>query len=130
MPLRYEIIESQRLVLVVIEGRIGLVDLLQHIEVLSRDPRYVPPMKKLVDYRLAEQMGPKSEDIEAFVNSKTLMREIFAHEKCAIVIVNDLDFGMARIFSAKIESANYETNVFRDYRKALDWLEVDLSLSE
>lgn len=126
MSLQYTIIESEKLVYVIGEGEITLDELLNHLEELSRDPGYVPPMKKLVDYRKAQTMGPKKEEIDYFTGRMASYKEVFQGEKCAIVVNNELDFGISRVYSAKIEASGLETNVFRDIGKALRWLGVDL----
>lgn len=126
MPIKYKIIGSKKLVYVSGEGEISLDDLLNHIKELAVNPEYIAPMKKLVDYRRALTMGPGNEDLKIFIDKMSSYKDIFKGEKCAIVVNNDLDFGISRVYGAKIELSNMDTNVFRDFTKALNWLEIEL----
>ena len=130
MPLRYKIIEHKKLVYVIGDGEITLDELIAHIEELSKDPEYTPPMKKLVDYRQASTMGPPNKDLDIFINKMSSYQNAFRNEKCAIVVNNDLDFGISRVYGAMIEPANLETNVFRNFNEALQWLEIELDDNE
>ena len=131
MPLRYKIIESKKLVYVIGVGEIILDDLLNHLDELSKDARYIAPMKKLVDYRQALPMGPPQKDIDFFVKEMSKLKDIFAGEKCAIVVSDDLSFGISRIYMAEAEEQyNIQTNVFRDFNKALQWLGIKLEDNE
>jgi len=130
MPLRYKIIESKKIVYVIGEGNITLDDLSNHIEELSKDPKYIAPMKKLIDYRQAVPMGPYSEELDNFINRILKFKDIFRGEICAVVVNDDLSFGITRVFASKMEPLNFQTNVFRDFNEALKWLQIQLDDNE
>lgn len=91
---------------------------------------YISPMKKLVDYRNStlSKLSPK-ESIK-ITNIKAQLNEIFKNEKCAFLTSSDLDFGMTRFHGAHIDDSGITINVFRNYEKALSWLQVELEENE
>jgi len=130
MPVRYKIIASKKLVYALGSGHVTLSDLMSHMNELSHDPNYKAPMKKLVDYRQVNHLDLSMEDSESFAAKKAELKEEFHKEKCAIVATKDINFGTARVHNALIESLGIETAVFRDLKKALAWLEIELDDNE
>lgn len=128
MPLEYKIIEEKKLVHVTGWGIITFSELLSHINELGKDPGYKKPMKKLIDYRQVSNVELSMTESESFAQTKAELSDIFSEEKCAIVAPKDVTFGTARIHDSLIEmkEPNIETEVFRDFDQALDWLDVVL----
>ncbi|MBU0731194.1 MAG: hypothetical protein KKA70_15795 [Proteobacteria bacterium] len=126
MPIKYTIIEGKKLVLAVGQGLINFDDLARHIDTLAHDPKYISPMKKLVDYRNASLVELKREEAYMFTQKKAQLKDKFANEMCAIITKNDLDFGTSRVHGARIEASDIHTNVFRNIKDALKWLEAEL----
>jgi len=130
MPVKYNIIESKKLVYAIGSGHVTLSDLMGHMDELSHDPNYKAPMKKLVDYRQVNHLDLSMEASEIFAAKKAELKEVFHKEKCAIVATKDINFGTARVHNALIDSSGIETAVFRDLEKALAWLEIELDDDE
>lgn len=135
MGISYRVYREVGLVYCKGEGNIELRDLLDHIDTLAHDPDYVPPMKKLVDYRASQLQDLSSEDIRAFTARKVELKDRLSGERCALVVSGDYDFGMSMLHIAHVDEANIETKAFRDIDDALAWLDVplqpqDLTLSE
>ena len=128
MPVTYKIIPGKKLVYATGTGDVTFAELMRHIEDLSRDPEYKAPMRKLVDYREVTQIDLSPEESESFALKKSLYGDRFAGEKCAIVAPRDTGFGVARAHSTLIgfKDVDIETQVFRDFDKALQWLDVRL----
>lgn len=130
MPIKYKIFQNRNLVYALGIGEITYDDLLRHIEELSTDPKYVSPMKKIVDYRNSTLVKLKTEESIRITNKKNKLIETFKNEKCAFVTNSDLDFGMTRMHGTHIDSTGITTQVFRSFEDALAWLEVDLEDNE
>lgn len=130
MPLKYKVLHDRKLVYVTGEGRITISELLDHLDVLARDPAYQAPMKKLIDYRNCEPMHLSSLDIMNFSEKKASYKDVFAGEKCAIITSDKVDYGMARMHGALIEQEKIDTRVFRDFPEALAWLAVQAADDE
>ncbi len=130
MPIKYKIFQDRKLVYVLGIGEIIFDELLLHIEELATDPKYISPMKKLVDYRNSTLSSLSTEETIKFANKKTQFIETFKNEKCAIVTKSDLNFGMTRLHFAHLHNVDIMTNVFRNIEDALSWLQIDLEENE
>ena len=49
MPIKYEIIEEQKLILATGSGIVTADDVISHLDSLAAENKYIAPMKKLVD---------------------------------------------------------------------------------
>lgn len=127
MSIRYKIIHEKKLVYVLGENKITPEDLFQHWETLARDPLYVAPMKKLIDYRKCDRFGPSSEHIAEYLGKKVKLLEKFKGETSVVIVNNDLDFGTSRMFGAHLGMHGLEMHVVRSLGAALKVLGVELS---
>jgi len=130
MPIKYKILKNKKLVYSVGENSVTLEDLLHHLEELATDQHYTAPMKKLVDYRKAQLVSISNEEVEKFSKEKLAFGNFFQEEMCAIVVNNDLDFGITRMHGMQIEFENINTNSFRKFEDAIAWLKVELDERE
>ena len=128
MALRYEINEDIKLVYAIGNGIVSFSELMNHMEVLSKDPRYQAPMRKLVDYRDIESIEISMDESEIFAKKKASLDRVFAGEKCAVVSPSDIGFGMARVHDSLLdnEDPNIDFAVFRKFEDALNWLGIKL----
>ena len=130
MPLKYEIIESKKLLYIKGIGAVSFSELMNHVDELCQDPKYKAPMKKLVDYRQIKKLDLSMDEQERFVEKKASVKELFSGEKCAIVAPTDYGFALARVHGALSEGSNRDTSIFRDFNDALTWLDVKLDDDE
>jgi len=107
-------------------GDVTFDDLMGHLEELAADPRYQPPMLKLVDYRNSRMVPLDDREFGLFSARKTQSEAAFQGERCAVVSVHDLDFGMSRMLGARIDTEKVETGSFRNIADALAWLGVEI----
>jgi hypothetical protein len=126
MTIKYKIIEDLKLVYVSTDGTLSFDDLMKHIVKLSEDPKYKPPMLKLVNYSNLEKYLLKTEEAEIFSQKKASLTERFLNEKCAFVVSSNLVYGMARHHQAYIDKNKIDTNIFRDLEEATKWLGIDI----
>jgi len=129
MPIDYDIIEDQKLVLAKGIGTVSGDDVIRHLEELSKDDRYIAPMKKLIDYRLVDDITILSGDALTIAQLKSNLSSVFKGEKCAFITPGDLTFGTSRVHQALIDSSSdLSTEVFRTAEEAMGWLEVILDM--
>jgi len=126
MPIEYEIIESQRLIIAKGSGVITGEEILDHLETLANDYRYISPMKKLVDYRLVDNIAVSTDEQWQIADRKKDLNPKFDGEKCAFISPKDINFGQSRVHQALVEGYNLSTEVFRSVKDALSWLDVML----
>ena len=128
--MKYKIFEDLKLVYVEVNDILRFEDLMQHLDELSRDPRYTPPMLKLVNYQNLKKYELSAKESEVFSNRKAALSDRFMHEKCAFVVPSDLGFGMARHHQAFIDENKIQIKIFRDLAEAKKWLEIDIPNEE
>jgi hypothetical protein len=127
MPIRYKIIPEKKLVYALMENGIKDEDVFQHWKILAKDPRYVAPMKKIIDCRKCDIYGPSSEKIKDILGGKVKLLEKFKGEISVSIVNNDLDFGMSRMLGAHLTMHGMELHVVRSLSAALQILDVELS---
>lgn len=129
MPIEYDIIENKQLVLAKGTGVVTAIDIIEHLDSLSADNRYTAPMKKIVDYRLIEDIEINSKEANGIAQKKRLLTStLFCGERCAFVSPDDTAYGTSRVHQALSEGSNANTEVFRQIEDALDWLDITLDI--
>jgi hypothetical protein len=117
----YKIDRERRLVMSSGAGTLTRNDILGHMEGLSRDPDFDPDFSQLMDFThlTAVEIGP--DDVREFAK-----RNIFSsHARRAILVKNDLQFGLARMFEIHRElNGEMGIHVFRALDEALDWIQA------
>jgi hypothetical protein len=121
MPATYKIDKERRLVLSSGTGLLTKEDILGHMDRLSKDPDFAPDFSQIVDFReiTGVEFGP--EEVRQFAE-----RNIYSSRSLrAIVVGDDLQFGLARMFEIHRELKGEKgIRVFRNYDEALDWVVV------
>jgi hypothetical protein len=117
----YKIDKERKLVLSSGTGVLTREDILGHMERLSNDPDFDPDFSQLADFRQITEVEFGPEDVRQFAE-----RNIYSSRaRRAIVVKDDLQFGLARMFEIHRE-LNGETGirVFRSFEDAMDWIVV------
>lgn len=128
MPIKYDILEEQNLILATGSGVVTAKDVISHLDSLATEDKYIAPMKKLVDYRTIESIIISPDEAEIIAQRKKELSNKFSNEKCAFISPGDLTFGTARVHQALVESVDINTAVFRNIEEALEWLGVTLDV--
>ena len=126
MPITYEIIEGKNIILAVGSGVVTANDVLSHFDRLAKDSNYIAPMKKLVDYRTIESINISPDEAHIIARRKKELAAKFIGEKLAFVSPGDLTYGTARVHQILIEDVDINTEVFRSFGEALEWLNITL----
>jgi hypothetical protein len=104
----------------VVEEPFAVDDLRGFIETMSSNPDFDPEMGVVVDFTKVTTV-PASSEIEqymAFLGGQGDRRNV----KRAILVENDLQYGMARVAAAYGEHYSLRVQVYRDLEQALAWL--------
>lgn len=125
MTVKYRFIEKWKLVIVEITNTATYDQMVAHLKSLSEDPRYQPPMKKLIDLRNCHNYDLSREEAEKFAALNRELGDYFINEKCAIVAPGDLEFGMSRFHELSVYGSGIVIQVFRNLQEAQDWLGID-----
>lgn len=92
-------------------------DLIDSYNCLIADPSYNPSYKHLADFSYANSIEVRSE----FVRRLAKKARLAPGTKKAIVVGNDLFFGLSRMYMAQ-HPRQSEVELFRDYKEACRWL--------
>ena len=119
MPARYEIDKERRLVITTATGVLVVADALAHQENLRKDPQFDPTFSQLMDLTQVMEYKIGLDDMLSLTQ-----RRIFAPEsRRAIVVPDDLSYGLARMFEMLRENAGeFGIRIFRNRAEALDWV--------
>lgn len=129
MPIEYNIDEEQQLVWVTGSGTITGKDVISHLGLLAHDTSYIPPMKKLVDYRNIETIKITQDEAETIAQTKNSFNNKFAGEICAFVAPVDLTYGTARVHQARVGN-DIDIKVCRTIEEALEYLVISIDSSQ
>jgi hypothetical protein len=130
MTVEYSFTKEWKLVWVNITDTVTFEQMAAYLKSLSRDPRYRPPMNKLVDFRQCRDYALTREEAENFAGLNRDLGTVFSNEKCAIVAPGDLEYGMSRVHEMYTTGSGLEITVFRQLQDALDWLGIDAEALE
>ncbi len=125
MAIKYTIIPELKLVSVIGSAVIGYSDLSEHFDTLAMDPRYQPPMKKLIDYRNIWLLALSDKELALCNQKKITFKERFSGEQCAIVSTGNLNYRTACKLCAKSDPLMSTTRSFKDLETAFNWLELE-----
>ena len=119
MPVFYNIDKDRRLVMSTATGILNKEDALAHQNRLRSDPEFDSAYSQLLDFRHVTQIGLTASDIQQLA-----LPNIFSkHSRRAVLVPNDLAFGLGRMFEILRENAGERgIRVFRDLDEALDWV--------
>jgi len=129
MPFQYQYLADVNCLVEVGSGRVSLQDFLDyHRELKINNP--LPALRILADYRDADLSDLSTDDIQQIrLSALKKLEGKYDTAKEAIVVSNELAFGLSRMFDGLVYSENYELDVFTDIRKAKAWLGLDPDLS-
>ena len=122
MPQSYEIDVERGLLRVRIEGNPSYPEMLDGFAAYSQDPDFRPGMAILVDDR-GRTESPTSEEIRRLAqDTKVKGAEALKGSRCAILVGNETQFGMSRMYELTGAGGPIEVRVFMEEAAALDWL--------
>lgn len=119
MPAFYKIDKERRFVLSSGTGVFNLEDARLHQERLLADPEFDPSYSQLLDFTHITQIDLTASDVQ-----RLALRNIFSPDsRRAILVPNDLAFGLGRMFEILREAAGERgIRVFRNLEDALEWV--------
>ena len=99
-------------------GALTKEDVLGHMDRLSNDPDFDPEFSQIIDFRQIASLEFGPDEVRQFAK-----RKIFStRSRRAIVVKDDLQFGLARMFEIHRElKGETGIRVFRDYDEAVEY---------
>ncbi|MFI5211000.1 MAG: hypothetical protein ACHQ2E_11190 [Gemmatimonadales bacterium] len=120
MPIEYRIDHDWGLVRTRCTGEVTLQEVIEHFDVLERDPDRPPRLHVLLQLTGMLTL-PRSDELQAVagrMNRLTTLR----FGVCAILVDRDIVYGIARMFAAFAESRFESVQVFKSAEAAETWL--------
>jgi hypothetical protein len=120
MPYSHTIHPQEKYALMIAEGACDLDQTIVAMTSLAHDPEFRPGFGILADARRVEYT-PGAEETHQLATVAS-QRDVFLDHPMAIVVSQDLNYGIARIFSALASLRGATAEVFRDMEAARAWL--------
>jgi hypothetical protein len=119
MPAFYKIDKVRRLVISSGSGVLTIEDILMHQERLLADPDFDSSFSQLTDFTQFTKIDVTADQVRLAAK-----KDIFSpRSRRALVVKNDLQYGLARMFEIHRDSAGeVGIRVFRNLDEALDWV--------
>ncbi len=123
MSLQFEIDVASHLVNVTGVSETSVGEIREAVEAMVEDPRFDREMQVLGDFREMRWIPSTQEvkDLAKFIG--TIQKN--HHPRTALVVSNELLYGVARIFSLLAKTKGYRARPFKDLSTARAWLELD-----
>jgi hypothetical protein len=93
-------------------------ELLAHVRILTADPRFARDFRQLADLRDVTDVQITASTIREMVK----LNPFGAGARRAVVVTNDVVFGMARMYQILTDESPDELQIFRKVDDALQWL--------
>lgn len=120
MPESYEIDQARELVISRAWKTVSDRELRSHYERLEADRKFDPSFRQLIDLR-----GVETFKLTTAVMLGTALAHVFrSGVPRAIVVENDTQYGLARMFAAYSEADGQNVQIFREPEAAKTWLGV------
>lgn len=101
-------------------------ELLAHVHTLTADPRFVRNFRQLADLRDVTDVQITPSCIREMVR----LNPYGAGARRAVVVTNDVVFGMARMYQILSDESPDELQIFRKMDDALQWLWISEAKAE
>jgi len=121
MPVTLEIDIENRLVISRFSGEFNIEAMLELRQQAIRIPAFSGDLVAIDDVTAVTTVSVLAEDL-MHLSSQSLMNP---GVRRAIVVSNDLQFGMARAYQMHSEFAGQDIQIFRDFEQARQWVTAD-----
>lgn len=121
MPVEYEIDAERPLIRTRCHGAVNFEEVVEHFRVLQEDPRLPDRVDVLLDFSDLTSHPDRDQTRSVALEVRRLLPTV-EWGRCAIVAVDDLSFGIGRMFGMLCEPYFADAMVFRSHGEAETWL--------
>ena len=104
-----------------VSGKLTAAAFTATLRALIDNPEFQPGMGIVWDLRRGTVIGLKADEIKGVVYYVANRVEARGRGRLAIVVSQDVDYGIGRMFAAYAEQTGIERRVFRDLEEAVHW---------
>lgn len=123
MPVEVSYDAEKKVLWRTISGDVTLEELIASISESLNRPDFPAGLKSLLDFRAVTSFGHPS-DVQKYTHLISQHKDKLAGIRVAVVVANDVSYGLTRMLQAHIDRLPLELRVFRDMGKARDWLGI------
>jgi len=125
MNISTELIKESNLRIHIVKEELNKNLLIEKLNDIYENPELEPDMNVLWDIREADVFSFFSADVQAIRDFVSKHWGTGGKSKAALVVVRDVDFGLARMYQILSESkTSSPIQVFRDYDEAFQWVKA------
>ena len=124
MPITYTIDKQRRFIQRVLSETVTTDEILANITEILDHPDYQPGMKSLTDLQ-ALQHHATPQDVRQIAHFILGHGEQVQGGRAAVVVAEDVGFGMARMLELLTEDSPLTIGVFKNRKEAYDWLGIE-----
>ena len=124
MPITYTIDKQKRFIKRTMSDTVTLDEILANIDEVMNHPDYQPGMRSLTDVRpLLRHVSPQ--DVRQLAHFLIGRGERIRGGRAAVVVTQEVGFGMARMLELLTQNAPLSVGVFKDPNEAYEWLGLE-----
>src|SRR5206468_766239 len=120
VPISYDIDPNERLVVSRLSGVVTNDEVQIHNSSLPTDPQFDPSYRQLIDLSGITEIRITTDTVTTAAQNQYFT----PGTRRAFVATSDATFGMARMFAMRAEAGGQTIEVFRDRKKAENWLGI------
>lgn len=107
-----------------VTGAIDVMEILHKISGLFDSGEFQGNYKILCDIRHGTIRKLSKEDLLEIVSATEAYRHKRGTERSAVLVSEDIDFGLMRMFEAMLLESDRPIRIFRERDRAVEWLEL------
>lgn len=124
MPIAYTIDQRQGIIRTIATGVLTNDELIAHKKKIVADPAFKRGMVELSDVRAVDRLEVTAEGVMELALLDHADRDRLGDFKLAIVVSQDVVFGMGRMYQTRTSENPLNVNIFRDMQSACEWLGI------
>ncbi len=122
MPISYSIDKNLGVVFTTATGRLTEEELLEDKRRLTSDPEFSPELVELSDIRAVTDLAITPEGVARMVMQDADDADKLSTYKLAIVVSEEVAFGLGRMYESMTHENMPNVRIFRDMDEARGWL--------
>ena len=123
MPITFRIDKESGVVCTTIDGYVSTDEIIEGLRNIMNHPDFRPGLNGIADLRNSD-LNTFSADVKRIAELLVEYRDKTGPSRTAVLVSNDVTFGMTRVFQVFAEQSSVETAIFRDMEEAVQWLGV------
>lgn len=122
MAIEFKIDSKQKLIIGEASGQLNHKDLLDIIDTLVKHPDYEPNYNEIWDLRKVNDLKTFFGETRQRVENEKVLRKLKKPNRDALVVANQVHYGIARQYALLAQSIPLDVGIFYDFKEAMKWV--------